>query len=279
MPSTLLLPLLLLTQALDSTYDRRALRLSYGPGSTGIVQGVEALGVGGGFFVPGTELLATARDSIRREYHASRAAFKRFTVLGGLSLAGVLATVGYYGKRRDNWQPGWGIGLPVATIALGWAAGSNAAGGEDHLRRAIWRYNRDFPRTFVFDSTCSYDSCALRVRPGVWSTRLVRGQTESPLGRVEAQQDLFAAAGDSTLVHYQAFLDASRSNRAARRVALVSYLSAAALFAASDRKVARGFAWGFLVVGYAAGHSTVYGEARAASELDMAIWFYNRSLR
>ncbi len=279
MVAALLLPAVILTQAFDSTYDRRALRLAHGPGSTVIVEGIQATGVGGGSFVPGTGVLAFAKDSVSREYKASRAAFQRYTVLGLVSLAGVLATMEYYGKPRRDWQPGWGIGLPVA-LAFGWAGQANAASGDNHLRRSIWRYNRDFPRTFVFDSTaCGYDVCALRVRSGAWSTRLVRGVNEIPIGRPESQRDLFAAAGDSALVHYEAFLRLSMETRKARRVATVAYLGAGVLYAASDRKVARDAAFGLMILGYAAGHGSVYGQASADSELDTAIWFYNRTLR
>src|SRR5205809_530907 len=84
MIGTLLLPLLMLTQTLDSTYDRRALWLTHGPGMTGVVQGIQASPVGGGFFVVGADLLGTAPDRIRLEYRASRAAFKRYTGFGGL---------------------------------------------------------------------------------------------------------------------------------------------------------------------------------------------------
>ena len=69
--------ILLLAQAPESTYDRYALRLVYGPGSTGVVRGIQAEAVGGGTFVPGVELLATADDSVRLQYRASRASFKR----------------------------------------------------------------------------------------------------------------------------------------------------------------------------------------------------------
>src|SRR2546421_8925128 len=93
------LSILLLAQAPESTYDRYALRLVYGPGSTGVVRGIQAEAVGGGTFVPGVDLLATADDSVRLQYRASRASFKRYALLGGLSIAGTLATMNYYGDH------------------------------------------------------------------------------------------------------------------------------------------------------------------------------------
>jgi len=282
MIGTLLLPLLTLTQTLDSTYDRRALWLAHGPGMTGVVQGMgpQAASVGGGTFVPGTDLFETATDRIRYEYGASRAAFERFTVFGGLYIAGALATMSYYGGRHHpKWEPGLGIGLPVATFAAAWAGQANATRGDDRLRRALWWYNRDFPRTTADSvASCSYDRCALRVRSRVWSGQLVQGVSEMPIGSLDSQLDLFAAAGDSARAHYDRYRSLTEGNRQATRFARIALLGAGVLYAASRNKVARGFSYGLLFLSYGAGHMTVYGGAQADSELDQAIWFYNRTL-
>jgi hypothetical protein len=283
MVAAVLLSTLALTQ-IDSSYDRLALWLSHGPGSTGVVQGRTGPLVGGGTFSPGTGLLKNSSDSVvRREYRASRSAFTRYTVLGGAAMAAELAAVIYYfGKNPHppNWRAEWGIGLPVATLALGWAAQANAAGGDDHLRRALWLYNRQFQRTaaYVSPADCTYDRCALRVRPTAGSWRIVRGVNEISLGRVEAQHELFAAADDSARVHYEAFQAWASMNARARRFGLVAALAAGALYAASDKNVARDASGVLLVLAFIAGHSVVYGAARAESELDQAIWFYNRTL-
>ena len=283
MVGTLLLPFLTLTQTLDSTYDRRALWLAHGPGATGVVQGMgaQAAPVGGGTFVPGTDLFESATDRIRSEYSASRTGFKRFTVFGGLQLAGMLATMSYYGGRHHpKWKPGFGIGLPVATFAVGWAGQANAIRGEDRLRRAMWWYNREFPRT-VTDSAranCSYDRCALRIRPRMSSHQLVQGVAEMPVGSADSQRELFAAAGDSARAHYDRYRAITESSRRGVRVGRISLLGAVVLAAASRNKVVRGFSYGLLFVSYGAGHMSVYGAAQAESELDQAIWFYNRSL-
>jgi len=282
MIGTLLLPLLTLTQTLDSTYDRRALWLAHGPGATGVVQGMgrQAASVGGGTFVPGTDLFETATDRIRHEYGASRAAFKRFTVFGGLYIAGALATMSYYGGRHHpKWKPGWGIGLPVATFAAALAGQANATRGDDRLRRAMWWYNREFPRTTADSvASCSYDRCALRVRRRVWSGHLVQGVSEMPVGSLDSQLDLFATADDSARAHYDKYRSITESNRHATRFARIALLGAGVLYAASRNKVARGFSYGLLFLSYGAGHMTVYGGAQAESELDQAIWFYNRTL-
>lgn len=272
--------ILLLAQAPESTYDRYALRLVYGPGSTGVVRGIQAEAVGGGTFVPGVELLATADDSVRLQYRASRASFKRYALLGGISIAGALATMNYYGDHlHRDWNTPIGIGLPLTTLVVGWAGSANAAGGEDHLRRAIWLYNRRFQRApDSASSDCAYDRCALRVQRRLLSTQIVRGIDGAPLGEVGSRADLFAAANDSSRRHYEAFRTAYHTARTARHVGLVAYLSAGTLFAVGQSKLARGFGVGFLVVGYAAAHGSVYATAQAASELDQAIWFYNGTL-
>lgn len=280
MPGALFLSLLILTQTPDSSYDRYALRLVYGPGSTGVVRGIEAEPVGGGIFVPSVDLLATAPDSVRREYNASRVSFKRYTFLGGLSIAGVLGTMVYYGGHlRRDWHAPMGIGLPVATVVVWWAASASATNGEDRLRRAIWLYNEHFQRAAgPGGPDCTYDRCALRVRPGVWSTQIVRGADGVPIGGFDSRLDLLAAANDSARRHYDAFRAAYGRAHVARRIGLGAYLTAGALFAATQNKVAHGFAVGFLVVGFAAAHGSVYATANAASQLDHAIWFYNRAL-
>jgi len=280
MIGTLLLPLLTLIQTLDSTYDRRALWLAHGPGMTGVVQGIQASPVGGGFFVVGADVLETAPDRIRYEYGASRAAFKRFTAFGGLYIAGALATMSYYGGRHHpKWKPGWGIGLPVAAFAAAWAGQAYATRGDDRLRRAMWWYNREFPRTTADSgASCSYDRCALRIRPRVSSHQLVQGVAEMPVGSADSQLELFAAAGDSARAHYDKYRSIAESNRHATRFARIALLGAGVLYAASRNKVARGFSYGLLFLSYGAGHMTVYGGAQADSELDQAIWFYNRTL-
>lgn len=278
--AALALSFLTLAQVPDSTYDRYALRLAYGPGSSAVLRGVQGEPVGGGTFVPGVALFATANDSVRHHYKASRAHFKRYAVLGGFYIAGVLATTAYYGgDRRHHWKAPAGLGLPIATFAAGWAASASATSGEDHLRRAIWLYNRQLPRAAGSAAAdCPYDRCALRVQPRVWSTQIVQGASGVMVGEVDSRLDLFAAANDSARRHYEAFRTSSRNARAARRVGLGAYLCAGVLFAASRNKVARGFGVGFLVVGYAAAHGSVYAQAAAASELDQAIWFYNSAL-
>jgi len=258
MIGTLLLPLLTLTQTLDSTYDRRALWLAHGPGMTGVVQGIQASPVGGGFFVVGADVLETAPDRIRLEYRASRAAFKRYTVFGGLQIAGMLATIAYYGGRHHpKRKPGWGIGLPVATFAVGWAGQVNA--------RA------------TSDSGCSYDGCAIRVQRRMGSDQLAQGVSEMPVGALDSQLQRFAAAGDSARAHYETFQALSRSERRVKRVFFGALLGAGLLYVASDKKIARDASQGLLLVAYGVGHLSLYGSATAERELDQAIWFYNRT--
>src|ERR1043165_1172817 len=274
------LSLLALVQARDSAYDRYALRLEHGPGSTGVVRGIHAEPVGGGIFVPKVDLFATADDSVRRQYIASRASFKRYTVLGGLEIAGVVGTMVYYSNHlHQDWNAPIGIGLPVATIAVGGAGAASATGGDDPLRRAIWLYNRHFQRTPASATAdCPYSRCALRVQPGAWSSQIVRGAAGAPVGSLGARVDLLAAANDSAKRHYEAFRAAYARAHVARHFGLAAYLTAGALFAITQNKVAHGFGIGFLVLGFAAAHGSVYTTAQAESELDRAVWFYNGSL-
>lgn len=270
---------LMLSQSTDSTYDSRALRLGFGPGSTGVLQGIQAQGVGGGTFVPGVDLLAAAGGDIRREYNASRRAFKRYTVLGGLSIVGMIATLAYYGDKDREWSPAAGIGLPLATFAIGWAGQASSTRGDDQLRRAIWLYNRNFPRSVDSARTsCSYEICGLRMKPGTWSRQLVRGAEETSVGDMHARLDLFASAGDSARVHYETFRSLQRNAKGARWIGLASYLGAGVFLAAGRNKTTRGIGVGLLVVGYAVGHGSVYSTAAAETELEQAIWFYNRTL-
>jgi hypothetical protein len=211
MASTLILALVALAQAPDSTYDRLALRIGYGPGSSVILQGIEAPGVGGRIFIPKVELLAKADDSVRRHYNASRASFKRCAVLGGLWIVGAIATMEYYADRDHDWRPEVGIGLPLATVAVGWATQFTGIRGEDPLRRAIWLYNQRFPRTpDVATADCPYERCALRVRPGVWSTQIVRGASEKVLGSVNSRLDLFEQVATAPAYIMKPFVSCER---------------------------------------------------------------------
>jgi hypothetical protein len=242
------------------------------------VRGLEALPAGDAAFVLRSDYLAQAGDSVRRLYQASQAAYVRQTALGLGMIAGVFATTAYYTKGIDgNWKPGWGIGLPLATLVLGYAGMGSAAGAEDRLQRAIWLHNRGLAITA--DSSppaCAYERCALRVRPGVWGDRVVRGAGDTPIGRTANSVAVLETAGDSTRFYYESFRTGRRQTATARRVGLLAYLVAGTLLIATDGDVGRGFALGFGIVGYGAAHLSQYGSARAAGDLNKAIWFYNR---
>lgn len=90
MIATILLAVIVLGQAADSTYDRWALRLGYGPGSTGVVEGIQARGVGGGTFVPRVDILAMSDDSVRHLDRDTRLDLLLQVPAGGYSIRYVL---------------------------------------------------------------------------------------------------------------------------------------------------------------------------------------------
>lgn len=263
-------------QTLDCTYDRCALRIGLG----GVARGLAAKPAGAGGFVPRVPALDSAEADIRRHYAASQTAYKRYWAFGLLSVGGAIASMNYYEHHLyHDWRASAGIGLPLATVGLTWAGVATATRGEDHLRQAIWLYNRRFARpTDSLPASCPYDRCALRLQPRTWSTRIVQGVDATPIGGLEPPIALFTLAGDSARTHYEAFRAAYRQAQLQRRVGLGAYLVAGLLAALSRPQAAHVAAWGFAFVGYAAAHGSGYSCAEAQANLDQAIWFYNRVL-
>jgi hypothetical protein len=259
------------------TYDSCALWLGHGPGSTGVVRGHDTVPLATFSFVPSVDVLATAGDPIRQHYQVSRRHFRRSTVLGLLSLAGVFATMAYFGKDRQEF--GWAVGLPVATLGLSVAGGVDRTKAENHFRQALWLYNRTLPAVpGVQVSDCTYDQCAIRLQPSFWSTALVQGINLERSGSPRANGALFRTADDSARFHFQSFVEGSARAAVGRRVGLSAVLGGIALYAMSRDKTVRGVGVGLLVVGYGIGHMALYARAAADTDLERAIWFYNRTL-
>jgi hypothetical protein len=277
-----LLPAAAAAQARGCDYDRCALWIVHGMGSTGIVQGMEPRPAGFGTFVPRADLLAAADSPVRRHYEASRRDYRRYTVLGGVAFAALLGTVLYYLPEEEReWRPVAGVGLPLAAVAFSIPARVSNARAEDRLRQAIWLYNRALAAdSGAVASGCPYDRCALRLQVRPWSDRVVRGSGAVPVGGAGSAPvaALFAGAGDSARVHYETFRTLSRRGSRGESIGLAAGLAGLVLYAASDSKTARGVAVGLLGVGYAAGHTSSYGLADAETHLERAIWFYNRTL-
>jgi len=281
MVGTLLLPFLTLTQTLDSTYDRRALWLAHGPGATGVVQGMgtqaTSLGAGRSCRAPTcsrprpTEFVpSTARRAPDSSVTPCSAGCNSRGCLRPCPITEVATIPSGSGIRNR---------LPVATFAVGWVGQVHATRGEDHLRRAMWWYNREFPRT-VADSSranCSYDRCALRIRPRVSSRQLVQGVAEMPLARRIRRS---SCSRRRVTVPARTTTHISRSHRAPGR-GCVSPDRVAGWGRTLRREPQQNRPWRFVwpaVLSYGAGHMSLYGAAQAERELDQAIWFYNRSL-
>jgi hypothetical protein len=268
-------------------YDRCALRLGgrAAGAAPGVLQGRDTVRVASGYFTLWVEPLESAGELPRRHYRAYRRLSRLSTVLSFGTLAvGIPMFVHYYGEHRRRWSTEAEVAVPLGTIALYIASAVTAASAEDRLRRAIWFYNRTLPRTGSLTIPgCSYDSCALRLRRRTWSTSIVRGIAAAPLGPAPPAT-LFESAGGDARARYETFLayrDSLKAVSAIDRVVLASIMGG--FFGpAFDGKTAQQVGVGFLFVGYAVGHLTIHGRAQlgrgAQSNLEGAIWLYNRSL-
>jgi len=131
------------------------------------------------------------------------------------------------------------------------------------------------------DASCSYDSCALRLKTGFWSTNIVQGALETPIGTASLfapRVPVLAEARDSVV--RQLFASYQRKSHQG----LVFGIGATGLFVASF------FAWDSnasnpvnetavgLLLGSAVLAIPAAVLARSASnELQKAVWHFNRA--
>jgi hypothetical protein len=270
-----LLPGSVAAQAADCTYDRCALQMGRGMGATGVVRGVEQAPAGGGSFVTRVAVLEASEDSvIGAHYRASVRAERRNFWLGG---ATILAIIGMATTSSDD-SPALGVGLPVAVVALSTLSTRNAQRGEDHLRQAIWLYNRGIlADSATRPGACPYDRCALRLRA---DDRLVRGAAPEVVGRrgSAAAAGLFAEAGDSAAIRYEAFRHSRRSAMRGLSAGLLVTVAGLLLYTTQDDDVAQGAGIGLALAGYGIGHVSSYRLVEAENDFERAVWLYNRPL-
>ena len=253
-------------QQLNCAYERCALWIS----RTSIVQGADA--------VPASvDVLATADSATHHQYRLARRDFARGGVLAVVSMGTMVATLVYYGSGGRDWRTPAGIGLP-ATMLLSLAGAALFAGrADDHMRRAIWTYNRGLsPGPSALASTCPYDACALR-RHGAW---IVQGRTETRVAKVGSQESATLFAADSTArVEHEVFLAANRRGAKLWRITLGAIAAGGTVLLVGRGKAAQYVGGGLLFVGYAIGHPyALYESGEVAQHLERAIWLYNERL-
>jgi len=132
---------------------------------------------------------------------------------------------------------------------------------------------------------CTYDRCALRLQPNVFSRSLVQGVPPTPVARLglfAPRIDLLAAAGDSTRSHYTAFRTHYNRRAALTLVAIATFTASiilvSASYNASDPQQYEGAAIGLFVGSVVVGFGAGVSRAKAEDHLQQAIWFYNRAL-
>ena len=126
--------------------------------------------------------------------------------------------------------------------------------------------------------SCSYDECALRIRPGGWfsGNEVVRGREGVPVvdyGRSPVLEDLFASS-DSAAFYYSEFSDHDRTGSGLGLIGGAAFVAGIIAHAGDEPGWSLGFYAGGLTFGLIA--SRPRRQARAA--FSRAIWWYNRSL-
>lgn len=134
-------------QAATCSYDTCALRLQHRSVlGVRVVQGASAVKAdGNGIFSRRIPVFESRSDSVHYHYTEYRSHATRAGVLGILGMIALSAgETLYYQKAHDD------RALMVSLISggaiVGIVAGINRARSEDHVQRAIWLYNREFPR-------------------------------------------------------------------------------------------------------------------------------------
>jgi hypothetical protein len=123
---------------------------------------------------------------------------------------------------------------------------------------------------------CPYDTCALRVRYGLFGGGLVQGLAEqrvASLGWFAPSVPLFGQRSDTAARYYSSFRRRQHSGTALSLAGVAAWLGAL-LIADSDNDLAGGFAivGGVLLLG------GMVQLARAPEPLSQAVWWYNRTL-
>jgi hypothetical protein len=127
----------------------------------------------------------------------------------------------------------------------------------------------------VHDSTCSYSRCALRVRRGFFTTRLVRGSSEERVERLEWFGSSVGAllAGPDSAVHYARRYQSRR--RTGDAIGLAGGLLGLMAFWTTDNFLEGG---PLLIGGVTLQLISLPFLLVAREDLDRSVWWYNRDL-
>ena len=272
----LVLPAAATSRAQDTacTYERCALSYSRGR----VVQGAQRIPID--VRADAVPTFAAGPGVVGAHYRVSRRLDRLTGVLGLVGNAALLGTILTYPKRGEDWTPAARIWLPATTVAALVVGMTTDTRSEDHLRQAIWHYNRTLPRASDGPLACAYDECALRIRPGLVSSTIVRGASAVPVARIGPRAprlDLFDVAGDSASAEYEHY----RSVRAVTgpaTIAFVGLLSGAAVSMLTGRgESAKSTAAALLITAYPVG---CLGMGRGAEHrhLEQAVWLYNAAI-
>jgi hypothetical protein len=134
------------------------------------------------------------------------------------------------------------------------------------------------PPALRAQEACTWDSCALRVNYGLFSTRVVRGIRGESVARLTLFPTTIpplATAGDSARLHYDAFRN---RQGVAATFTLLALATSVAFFATWDIWESDGRVAGFLGASLAFTLIGGISANHARNSLNRAIWHYNRDL-
>lgn len=129
------------------------------------------------------------------------------------------------------------------------------------------------------DSLCTYDTCALRVESGLFSTRLVRGVEGVPvsgLGLFRSSLSEVVGGSERALEHARVY---DRTRTPAALTALgAGLLLGLGLATAQDDQVSDGVSLGMTLGGLGLTVVSIQLGTRSQRAFSRALWWYNRDL-
>jgi len=123
---------------------------------------------------------------------------------------------------------------------------------------------------------CTYNTCALRLRHGLFSVQLVQGRDQRPVSSVgwfPPALPLFAERSDTAAQYYASFRRRHASGTVLSLAGAVA-LAAGLIAYDSDNDLGLGLFIGSALLGIGGAVQTV----RAREQLSRAVWWYNRTL-
>ncbi len=130
--------------------------------------------------------------------------------------------------------------------------------------------------------SCSWEDCALRVRARGWFSpakvvRGIDGVTVARFDRADTLRTLFGVS-DSARAHYDLFAASDRRADALSGIG-GALLLASVIVGVTDDDPDSPWAFGLSFAGLGLSLLAVRPRSRSSTELETAIWWYNRSLR